>query len=272
MKRGNHGMNRAIRLALVVNTLALMGASVSGKSRNALAPGQTISIRVYEHAQTPAGVLHSATDQASWLFRAAQIRISWEFPSTESPEDQGTDMTSAAFQQPDARPYIVVRLMRRTPATVFPGAMGYALPFAHAGAHVVIFYDRVETVADSSKTATYLVLGCAVAHEIGHVLLGSSDHATGTLMQAQWTSATWRLASMGLLAFTREQAERMGQDCKDLSSPHIASPDAHVDLPRAPALSGQSRSPLMTSRQAQTKSGRLFRKRLVFAQTALRGT
>jgi hypothetical protein len=203
-------MNKVRRLALVVNTLALMGASVSGKSRNALAPEQTISIRVYDHAQTPAGVLHSATDQANWLFRAAQIRMNWEFPTTESPEDQGTDMTSAAFQQPDARPYIVVRLIRRTPATVLPNAMGYALPFAHAGAHVVIFYDRVETLAHRFNKATDLILGYAVAHEIGHVLLGSSDHATGTLMQAQWTPVTWRLASIGLLAFTREQEERMG--------------------------------------------------------------
>jgi hypothetical protein len=204
-------MKRATRLALIAATLALTSASVSGKSRNALAPGQTISIRVYEHAQTLAGVLHSATDQASWLFRAAQIRISWEFPSTETPEDQGTDMTStsAAFQQTDARHYIVVRLMSRTPATVFPGALGYALPFAHAGAHVVIFCDRVETLADSSNKAPELILGYAVAHEIGHVLLGSSDHSAGTLMQAQWTATTCHLASMGLLAFTREQAQRM---------------------------------------------------------------
>jgi hypothetical protein len=62
-------MNRAIRLALVVNTVALMGASASGKSRNALVPEQTISIRVYEHAQTPARVLHLATAQGSSLFR-----------------------------------------------------------------------------------------------------------------------------------------------------------------------------------------------------------
>jgi hypothetical protein len=44
--------------------------------------------------------------------------MSWEFPSTAPPEDQGTDMTSAAFQQPDARSYLVVRLITPTPATV----------------------------------------------------------------------------------------------------------------------------------------------------------
>jgi hypothetical protein len=170
--------------------LALMSASLSGKSRDGLAPGQSISIRVYEHGHTLAGVLHSATDQVSWLFRAAQIRISWEFPSTGPPEDEGTDMTSAAFQQPDARPYIVVRLVRRTPATVFPGALGYAMPFARAGDHVVIFYDRVETLGYSFNKGTALLLGYAVAHEIGHVLLGSSDHSAGTLMQAPWNSTT----------------------------------------------------------------------------------
>jgi hypothetical protein len=216
-------MNRATRLALVVNTLALMSAPLSSKRRDALASGQTISIRVYDHAQALAGVLHSATDQAGWLFRAARIRISWEFPSTEPPEDRGTDVTSAAFQQPDARPYIVVRLIRRTPATLLPGALGYALPFAHAGAHVVIFYDRVEILAHSFNKATDLILGYAVAHEIGHVLLGSSDHSAGTLMQAQWTATTCRLASMGLLAFTREQTERMGAAVQRFQVRHTSS-------------------------------------------------
>jgi hypothetical protein len=58
--------------------------------------------------------------------------------------------------------------------------------------------------------ATYIVLGHAMAHEIGHVLLGSSEHASSGLMQARWTPATLRLASAGLLAFRREEAERIG--------------------------------------------------------------
>ena len=202
-------MNGSLRIALIVNIFALMAASVSGKTEIGMA-AQSLSIHLYVQAEAPSRVLHSATDEASWLFRTARIQISWECPSTESPEDQGTDMTSARFQQPDSRGYIAVRLMRRAPGNIFPGALGYALPFAHSGAHVLIFYDRVETLARSMNEALYIVLGHAMAHEIGHVLLGSSEHARGGLMQSRWTAANWHLASAGLLAFRRDEAERMG--------------------------------------------------------------
>jgi hypothetical protein len=199
-------MNNSFRFASIVNTFALIAGSVFGETG---IPAETLPVHLYNHAHAPAAVVHSATEEASWLFRAARIRISWEYPSTESSEDQGTDMTSAAFQQPDKRRYIVVQFIKGLPASVYPGALGYALPFARKGAHVVIFYDRVETLARSMSQGTYIVLGYAIAHEAGHVLLGSTEHATGGLMQARWTSETWRLASAGLLAFRREQAEAM---------------------------------------------------------------
>ena len=70
----------------------------------------------------------------------------WEQFSAESREDQETDVTSAAFQQRDERRYVVLRLVRRTPSTLVPSALGFALPFARRGAHVLIFYDRVEAL------------------------------------------------------------------------------------------------------------------------------
>ena len=135
--------------------------------------------------------------------------MSWEQVLAESPEDSGTDMTAAAFRQPDTRPYIVIRLLRGTPGTVFPRALGYSLPFAHRGAHVVILYDRVEALSERLNTAVYVIVGHAIAHELGHVLLGSTEHTSGGLMQGCWTPASWRLASAGLLAFDRPDRKRI---------------------------------------------------------------
>jgi hypothetical protein len=55
----------------------------------------------------------------------------------------------------------------------------------------------------------YVMLGHALTYEIAHVLLGSSQHATGGLMTARWTPATWRRASAGLLVFRHEEIERI---------------------------------------------------------------
>jgi hypothetical protein len=198
-------MNSLLRIATFAGTLALLAGCGYGKT----GPEQTVSVRLYDQAQVPATVLHSAMNETSRLFRAAGIRISWERPSAEAPEDQGTDQTAYVCQRPDERPYLAVRLIRRTPANVYPGALGYSLPLAHSGAHVVIFYDRVEELPQWVNTAAYVILGHAMAHELGHVLLGSTEHALGGLMQARWTSASWRLATAGVLSFEREEVRRM---------------------------------------------------------------
>jgi hypothetical protein len=224
-----HAMNSSLRIASLTSTLALTAGSLCGKAPTETAPAQRLSIRLYDQAQVPNRVLRLATAEADRLFRAARFRIAWDQPSAESAEDRGTDMTSAAFRQADARSYLVVRLMRRTPATVFPGALGYALPFAHMGAHVLIFYDRVEALTQRVNTAGYVILGHALAHEIAHVLLGSSQHATGGLMEARWTPARWRLASAGLLTFRGEEIE-----CIRAGLRRFQSPEPNPE-PRTPA-------------------------------------
>jgi hypothetical protein len=229
-------MSTFLRLAFLLNAIALMAGSSSRKTGTGIASVQTLPIHLYDRAQAPARVVHLAVSEVGRLFWAARIQISWKFLSTESPEDQGTDMTSAGFQRPDTRPYLVVRLLRGAPPNIFPGALGYALPFARTGARVLIFYDRVETLAHSVNEATYTILGHALAHEIGHVLLGSSEHANAGLMQARWTPATWRLASAGLLVFRSDEAERMSAGLQKFQARRL--------LPvRQPTLAFSVRSP-----------------------------
>lgn len=228
-------MNNSLQTAFLASALALMTVSVFGKNGNEIAPAQTLSIHLYDQAQVPKASLRLATAEANRLFRAAGVRIVWEQPLSEPTEDRGTDMT-AAFRQPDDRGYLVVRMMRRTPATVLPSALGYALPFAHTGAHVLIFYDRVEALTPRVNTAAYVILGHVMAHEITHVLLGSSEHSTGGLMEECWTPASWRLASAGLLAFRREETERIRAGLPRFQSP---GPIRHRELTLASSALSQ---------------------------------
>lgn len=71
----------------------LLAGSLAAKTGRDAAPEQTLSIKVYDQAEVPAATLKAATAETGRLFRAAGIRISWQHPATESPEDVGTDMT-----------------------------------------------------------------------------------------------------------------------------------------------------------------------------------
>ena len=53
------------------------------------------------------------------------------------------------------------------------------------------------------------ILGSVMAHEMGHLLLGSNAHAISGIMRAHWESGELRRIAMGTLVFLPEQAKRM---------------------------------------------------------------
>ncbi len=50
-----------------------------------------------------------------------------------------------------------------------------------------MYVDRAESVARGAGIDTRRLLGLAIAHEIGHVLLNSNSHAPSGLMRADWS-------------------------------------------------------------------------------------
>jgi hypothetical protein len=50
-----------------------------------------------------------------------------------------------------------------------------------------VYVDRAESVARVAGVDARRVLGLAIAHEIGHVLLNSNTHAAAGLMRADWS-------------------------------------------------------------------------------------
>ena len=49
----------------------------------------------------------------------------------------------------------------------------------------------------------------AIAHELGHLLLGTNSHSVRGLMSAFWSGNQLRLASQGYLEFSDAEAERI---------------------------------------------------------------
>ena len=57
------------------------------------------------------------------------------------------------------------------------------------GALATIYVNRVATLAGRCDVDVQTLLARAVAHEIGHLLLGTSAHASSGLMRAAWSQA-----------------------------------------------------------------------------------
>jgi hypothetical protein len=79
-----------------------------------------------------------------------------------------------------------------------PGALGYAYPFAKTGLQVVIFANRVAAMDRHDE-----VLGHVIAHEIGHVLIGTLEHSPSGVMRAHWSKSDVAAMQGRLLPFSR---------------------------------------------------------------------
>lgn len=81
--------------------------------------------------------------------------------------------------------------------TIAPGTPG--------GIQVEIFDDRVEADHHRQRVTFAALLGCMLAHEIGHVLKGSPRHSTYGIRKARWGPRDFHPVECGRLGFAAEQ-------------------------------------------------------------------
>jgi len=55
-----------------------------------------------------------------------------------------------------------------------------------------VYVDRVRSVSRAAHIDARRLLGLAMSHEIGHVLLNSNTHAASGLMRAEWSLSELR--------------------------------------------------------------------------------
>jgi len=75
--------------------------------------------------------------------------------------------------------------------------------------HAHIFVGRAESLAAGASLPADVILGTVIAHEIGHLLLGTNSHSSKGIMRGQWEGSDLREAGEGKLGFTSEQARRL---------------------------------------------------------------
>jgi hypothetical protein len=72
-----------------------------------------------------------------------------------------------------------------------------------------VYADRVEEMAGLCGVDAAGLLGRAIAHEIGHLLLGTNEHTTHGLMRAGWSGADLRRDRATQWRFGGRESEQM---------------------------------------------------------------
>ena len=76
--------------------------------------------------------------------------------------------------------------------------------------YATVFRERVLAALDPAGPCTEAaLLGHAIAHELGHLLLGTSSHTPAGLMAGRWHATDLDHAASGWLQFSPAEAARM---------------------------------------------------------------
>jgi hypothetical protein len=183
-----------------------------GLALGMLSGGQTLTVRLYNLANLPTTTVERASILVEELFAGAGINVTCQKGFPGSLEGRLTDMsavTPGIRRESDSRDYLIVRFLSGVPADPSSRTeLGYALPFARQGAHVTVYRNTVEKLYLSSAVMPSFesLLGAAMAHEIGHVLLGSEEHFPHGIMKARWGRAEFQSLACKRLHFMPEES------------------------------------------------------------------
>jgi hypothetical protein len=212
MKTG--GM-RQLTLGLIL-TCGCAGLGQSGaaaSTENSL----TITIHVQNLAEVDHKTLMEAEKVATGVFRKAGVETKWInlSPSSENGREKSTGggMLNLSHIQLDILPPAMAERLG-CPNNV----MGLAPGKERDRQLVYLFYDKVEAIAEwqmrsqveggiSIYAIRVQILGHAIVHEIGHLLLNLESHSETGIMRANWDLRQLQDACYGYLAFTPPQAE-----------------------------------------------------------------
>jgi hypothetical protein len=149
-------------------------------------------LSLVNEAGVPSDIVCGAMEEVTRIYAQIGVRVIWA-------EDAGGIPKNA----------LITLLPRTTEQLVEPtGVVGLALRGDNSSGRLTyVFYDRVQAIASQHQMSDASLLGLAIAHEIGHLLLPTGSHSPGGVMRGQWDNRQLALARAKLLRFTAQQAE-----------------------------------------------------------------
>jgi len=173
-----------------------------------------VRVAVYNLAGAPDWEIKFAVETAERAFRAGGVESHWVICGP-----------NACNQDLPKTPYLELFLMPRLLAPIQSDMShqpaGYAMPTGFARPRAYAFYDAARSVAERTLRPLYLVLGCILIHETGH-LLGLHHQAHGA-MRANLEAVDMDYTAMGR-AFDAEEKRKLRAALRLVMTPMAPAP------------------------------------------------
>jgi hypothetical protein len=194
--------------------LAVGAFSTSVGARPIRGGGLKVKVSVFNDAQITKGKVATAEKVAAGLFAPTGIRIDWLNCGLATETSDETDSCNeAAFPT-----HLAIRLRQKS-LNLSESTLGLSyLGQDGIGCYADVFYAGVDPIQRDTGLSSEAILGFVIAHELGHLLLGTNSHATAGIMRANWRKPELSAAGKGLLGFSEAQAKTMRARLENFSS------------------------------------------------------
>jgi hypothetical protein len=188
-------MKRSV-VTCALGLLSVCAQYASGQSKNDVAtPPAELRVWIYDYAGLSLGTLRTAEFAAGRIFRLAGAHVSWEERSSHD------EVAGAPVRWPVQYPMIIRIIPNDRLSTFSSHTLGASIGCCYA----TLYYGRAVAYSNALNVNPDILLGCAIAHEMGHLLLPAEGHTPTGIMSSDWTEKD--LSSKGLVRLVFAPAE-----------------------------------------------------------------
>ena len=198
-------MTRLLLMLLIIAVAPLPGPAAAQAEF-------AVVVRSYDYTDGSRERLSAARREAEEIFRQAHIPVRWidcEVPNRPG----GAKCTEPLVAGRD----LIMRLLDRgdNHRASAPRAVGLGESLIDrersSGVLMTLDLSAIRGIAVETAVDIPTLLGRAIAHEIGHLLLGSSTHPRDGLMRALWSQEELRGLKPAYWGFSQREAAQMQQ-------------------------------------------------------------
>jgi hypothetical protein len=179
---------RRTAMLLTMSVGALLGPVAAEAQRG------PVPVTLQNDDLAPADVARRAQAEVTRLYGLIGVEIDWVPSSTDDADVRVVKLTT---WEPRADRLRSLALGATYGKTGGPGARAY------------VFWLRVQRAAQQFSIGADRLLGAAIAHELGHMLLSRASHASRGLMRATWDREEFRSVGNGVLHFSPRSAAQI---------------------------------------------------------------
>ena len=197
-----------MKLSTTVQVLGLeivLLLPVAASAQSMLGNSRELRVSLFDDAGVGARTLRKAEREASRVFRRANIEVMWLHCTQNSLEQVSLGGCSeASFPA-----HLHLRVVSRPRAAKISTVGMSFLSADGEGCYADVFYEPILELQMESHIGAAIILGHAMAHELGHLLLGTNSHSRDGLMRAHWNPGDLGQAGRGNRLFSAGEATQM---------------------------------------------------------------